>query len=209
MQVALVIPPGYGLATWHFKHTAAVRPWVVTCGVDLSDAAGNFTAAATQLSAAITQATTIIDSLDTSQVYTHFTLKVGADGGTGPLIEVTRGDVGADAKDTPPMNLAILVRKTTAFGGRRGRGRMYWAGLLAEAGVDELGIITSSVVTSLQTRFTNVYNHMVNGIGGSPISSPPVILHDSTGAGTEPAPYPVTSFAVQALCGTQRRRMRR
>lgn len=207
--MALIIPPGYGLATWHFIHSDAVRPWVTTCGVDISEAGGDFEEAASDLSAAITQTDGFLQIMDSNMIYTHFTLKVGSDGGDGPLIEVARGEVGGSGYTSPPINLAVLVRKVTASGGRRARGRFYWAGVVSEANIGELGVIDGAAVTEIQDAANSMYSSMATGVGGSPIPMPPVILHDSEGAGAEPAPTPVTSFVAQSLAATQRRRMRR
>lgn len=207
--MALIIPPGFGLGTWQFRWSGSARPWVVTCGLDLTGAAGDFAGVALEQSASITQAGGFLAYLDSQCVYEHYTLRVGADPGPGPTFVVPRGEVGERVGSSPPVAITALVRKNTAQGGRRGRGRMYFTGVFDEDDIDELGTFNSGTMTSLQDAATSMFISLRDGLGGSPTPTPAVILHDSEGLGAEPAPTECTSFVVQALAGTQRRRMRR
>lgn len=112
-------------------------------------------------------------------------------------LQHTQGTV----SDSPiTSNCALLVRKNTALGGRRNRGRFFAPPtLLNEGAVDASGNISSSPLASLQTLWTNLFN----GLATADLE--PQLFHQGAGA---PAPTPVTSFTVDSLIATQRRRMR-
>lgn len=97
------------------------------------------------------------------------------------------------------QSAAILVRKRTASGGRRNAGRMFVpfvSGL--ETDVDPRGIILSTTITSLQTK----WNDVLSGLDG--LGLPMVILHDESFGLT---PTVVTALVVAGTVGTQRRRL--
>lgn len=207
--MATIIPPGFGLMTLNLKHESAIRSWAVTIGLDISDAGGAWEDALIEASSAFRVTSGVMSFMDTNVKLTTATLKVGSDGGDGPLVEFTYNEPGGRSGSAAPANLATLVRKVTASGGRRGRGRFYWPALVMDGEVDELGLLSSTLVDDLQGAFNLAHASLMSGLGGSPIPTPPVVLHDSEGAGIEPVPTPITSFSVQQLAGTQRRRMRR
>lgn len=104
---------------------------------------------------------------------------------------------GNPANPMLPTNNALLVRKVSSAGGRRGTGRMYVPGL-NETAVDAQGIVESSYLIVLQAAFTGMLGDL------STNDVPMHILHDIAG----PAPTLVQSLAVQARVATQRRRLR-
>lgn len=97
-----------------------------------------------------------------------------------------------------PSNCALLVRKLTALGGRKNKGRFYFPSCyLFEANVDQRGVIAGTQLTALQTAFSNFHASLIlNDVQ-------PVLLHD----GPE-VPTNITQLAVQPTIATQRRRMR-
>ena len=110
-----------------------------------------------------------------------------------PVAEAGTGGTGV-----LPSNCACLVRKNTAFAGRKYRGRMYWPDILAEGDVDINGTIDPSVVSSLQTHFDNMYSDL-DGVANTEVK----LLHTDGSAGSF-----IYSFTVQPQIATQRRRMR-
>lgn len=99
-----------------------------------------------------------------------------------------------------PINSAILINKVTGAGGRRNRGRLFYPPVYpTEGDVSALGVIQSSDVTALQAKFDSWYTAAVAD------DMQPVLFHQ-TGA---QLPTVITSFKVQNLLATQRRRMRR
>lgn len=107
--------------------------------------------------------------------------------------------VGSLASPGAVAHTAVLVRKQTAAGGRKNRGRMYWPPFsLKEISVGVAGELESVFLAGLQDSMAVWHTGMV----GDDI--PPWLLH------TSPAdtPTPITSFAVQGIAATQRRRIR-
>lgn len=97
-------------------------------------------------------------------------------------------------------NCALLVKKQTALGGRRNRGRFFAPpSFLNEGAVDASGNISSGPLASIQTMWTNFFNALATA------DLEPQLFHQGAGA---PAPTPITGFQVDSLIATQRRRMR-
>jgi len=103
-----------------------------------------------------------------------------------------------------PPNLTYLVRKTTAFGGRRYRGRMYIPFVSnADLGNIQTGQLASGAVTLLQARATAVQSGLV---AAGPNASELSLLHAS-GLSTLPSPTTVATLAADDFVATQRRRL--
>ena len=113
------------------------------------------------------------------------------------------GQIGNNAGAGLPNNCSVLVRKSTALGGRRNRGRMYIPCPI-ETTIDAAGVFTVGEVNSWNTVLGLLMPggtvHTAFGFLGDP-----VVLHE-TGSQT---PAVVTGLTCQNKIGTQRRRMRR
>lgn len=149
--------------------------------------------------------TSSFDPADLSNEYTFegVSVTLGPVPGTGPTAEFRDPVPGTSSQTRPPSNLAVLVRKVTALGGRRNRGRMFLpAGFIAEGNVDARGFLDPALVSALQGDV----DAFLTALDPSTLGAvTPVILHSE-----EPsAPTPVTALRVQSLAATQRRRMRR
>jgi len=106
--------------------------------------------------------------------------------------------VGAAGEVALPPQVAILVRKNTARGGRRGRGRIYWPGMTV-SGYVEGGVMTSGAQGLFQGAFETFRTALA--ADGCIL----VVLHDVAAGGP---PDVVTGLSVQATLATQRRRIR-
>lgn len=115
---------------------------------------------------------------------------------TGQSAEVFPGLQGPNALQGTPPQVAILVKKVTALGGREGRGRMYIPGY-SEGDVTTAGEITGADLTSLQASADTFLSDAIAA------DIQPVLLHNSATAPTE-----ILSFQVDSRVGTQRRRLR-
>ncbi len=115
-------------------------------------------------------------------------------------VATTAGTSGGSAL---PNNCATLLKKSTALGGRRNRGRMYVPCPL-EGDVDPAGIVAPSAITAWNTACAVLLpggaTHTAFGFLGDP-----VVLHE-TGSQT---PAVVTDLSCMPKIATQRRRMRR
>jgi hypothetical protein len=141
--------------------------------------------------------------MDSSVVMGAVRVSLGTDG-TGDLVYVLTTTVngGASITNALPPNCAVLIHKSTARGGRRGRGRMYLPWTVLEANVDEVGVLTSTVITSHNAAVSSWQAALSSG--GNPL----VLLH-APGKTATPAPDPVTSMSCDRLIATQRRRLGR
>lgn len=153
-------------------------------------------------------ATLVATAITSAGIMTHFTeevsitsvmVKFGPDA-TGPSGTLGVDLAGTVTGESLPPNVCVLVRKNTALGGRAGRGRLYLPSV-PEAEVNEAGELVEAYMDGVQTAFDEFFDEL-----GS-LAVPGVLLH---GAGSPlSVPTPLTSFSVQAVCATQRRRLRR
>lgn len=97
-----------------------------------------------------------------------------------------------------PSNCALLIRKLTAVGGRKNKGRMYLPAYFgAETTVDGNGNITSNIA-SLRAVWDEFIEHLADGGGVAPR-----LFHSDGSAATV-----ITGLFVESKIATQRRRMR-
>jgi hypothetical protein len=117
---------------------------------------------------------------------------------TGPQGDVTAGVTGGLGGTAVPPNTTVLIRKNTGSGGRRGAGRIYMPGM-DEADVSGGGDLTPVRQAAVQGFWDAFETELTAADIG------PILLHADA---VEP-PYTITSFSVQSLTATQRRRLRR
>lgn len=130
--------------------------------------------------------------------YTGFTLTQTL--AAGDLVVERPATVDGDnAVSGLPSNCALLIKKLTASGGRRNRGRFYFpAAYLPEATVSSNGDLDNTLVANYQARFDNFLTEL------SGADLPMVVWHELAPlTGTV-----VTTLTVQSKIATQRRRMR-
>jgi hypothetical protein len=132
-------------------------------------------------------------------VVTGVLVKLGPND-TGPSA-VTAASIGGGytSQDGHP-NTAWLIHKGTPFGGRAGRGRMYWPGV-PDAEVDQDGSIAPATLPVHQAAFDDFIAHL-NDAGLNLF-----LLHGEDSPITTPSP--ILSWSVDAMVATQRRRLRR
>lgn len=130
--------------------------------------------------------------------------RFGQDAADDLIVQSTLpGQAGAVSGDFLPQNNACLIRKRTALGGRKNRGRMYVPYVLPEGNVDNSGIIAGTRVTAIQTAADDFQDDLLAGDPGPSI--PMVVLHSVS----TDTPTPITTLEVDNLLATQRRRLRR
>lgn len=116
---------------------------------------------------------------------------------TGASFEKLTSQPGTLSGEGVQPNTSLLITKQTSFGGRRGKGRLYWPGI-QDGVIDPYGSLTSGTASTFQTKFTA----FLTGLSTADI--PMSLLHADPGH----SPYLVTSLVVQNLVATQRRRLR-
>lgn len=122
--------------------------------------------------------------------------KLGPDA-TGPFSEVAANSVGNRAAGEVNPQMALLVQKRTALGGRANRGRLFFP--VGESDVENGGLISTSLITAASTAFTGFFDDTAGG------ALPLYVLHKNS----PPVPTIITSLAPQSRSATQRRRNRR
>lgn len=194
-------PPGFSNCSYEFTQSGLTRPAYITFGVDSTDTDPSMIA--TQLYAAWSSAGSMKSIMDSSATLTGIRVSAGTDGAADLVYLLRTSDPGGGSvSQALPPNCAVLVHKTSARGGRRGRGRIYLPWVANESVVDEAGILAPANVTTLQTAMTAW--KVALATSGNPM----VLLHDP-GKTSIPAPDPVTSLLVDRLIATQRRRLGR
>lgn len=138
----------------------------------------------------------VMDLFGDDEAITSIHVKNGPND-TGPFADVPTNLPGALTTNIVTPNVAILVKKVTQLGGRKGAGRFFWPGT-TESSVGSDGTVDGGSLTSLETAFGTFLEDLTTNV------IPMVLLHnDST------TPSLVTSLAPAAIAATQRRRMRR
>jgi len=99
-----------------------------------------------------------------------------------------------------PQNTAHLVKKITASGGRRGRGRMY-VPTPTETNVAPNGVLLTAYVTARQAELVSMKAALAAHADVGDLA----LFHDSAPF----TPTPITLLSLQSLVATQRRRLRR
>jgi hypothetical protein len=119
---------------------------------------------------------------------------------TGPTVEsVGATATGSVSEITIPINTALLVRKITGTGGRRGRGRAYLVGQLMNGMLGGAGVIDSTPLSALQSACDDFYDDCLATAGVSQL----VLLHSDAGV-----PSTIVGLQAQQKVATQRRRLR-
>jgi hypothetical protein len=194
------VPPGYGDVSIKLGHAGQNRPAYITFGVDPTSTNPDIVALA--IATAFKGAGSLAGKFSSSVVIGPTYVRLGQDGGEALVGVDDTTTVGVLGSATPPSNVAVLVHKRTARGGRRGRGRMFMPWWIGEADVDNTGNIINATITTLNTCLDVFRTALSSG------SNPMVILHDE-GKTVMGAPDVVTNMFVDRTVATQRRRLGR
>jgi hypothetical protein len=203
--MALNVPPGYGQFAHHFTIPGDNEEMLVTGGYQAAALDTNPQAIAAALHDA---AKTLVNARLPVQVTLQRTtvtlvLTAGGDPVTGEQVDPSTG--GRASSFMLPQNSAWLIKKLTAFGGRKNRGRMFFPGV-PDVSVNDAGIVNppelvdwaAALDTYLAVFLDSVF------IGGM------FILHNSSASGAPGgAPTQVLDLQCDGRIATQRQRLRR
>lgn len=192
------IPTGFAQVNWHFGGLAAPTSGETTLGID-HHLTGDTPEDVLQTVADAFGASNFFDNFSTQIQVVRMSIKFGPTA-TGPSAELATAFVGTFGAQAVAPNTSVLIRKGTAFGGRAGRGRMYWPGV-SESSVDSAGVVDSTLVDDLNTTIEAFVAALVLG------DIQPVLLHGDGSPLTTPSP--LTSMSADSRAATQRRRLRR
>ena len=193
----MLIPDNFAQINWQFSGPSCPHGAETTLGVDVTTFPSTPSALAELASTLWVE--NFIPQQSVNCVLTNVLVKFGPND-TGPSGEFASNEAGDVSGESDPANTAFLIRKTTATGGRTGRGRMYVPGVPSGL-VNSGGFLTPAEVPNIQSAIEDIAAGLVTG------DAVPVLLHgeESPAAG----PFTITSFTVLSQAGTQRRRMRR
>ena len=193
-----MIPPGFAQSTFRFQMGASGRPAAVVLGwaTDSTDPESF----AALLGGAF--GTNIMISLASNVSFIETAVHIGND---GPLLEgssTTGAASGGDSGDAYGENTALLVVKRTGLAGRSNRGRTYVPGV-SEGMLHDGAHLQSGVRTAFQGQFDDFLSDVLAGDPGGT----QVLLHTEDAPDTTPTP--VTTYTVDNMVATQRRRLRK
>ena len=186
-----IIPSGATQALVAWRGTGGQGPYVVTYGI----ATGAPTVAMANAIMAIWVARWQVGVPNTLRL-TDVQLWGGPSGGLTIVTSTSAPNTGASAVNSLPPNCSLIMRKATATGGRRGRGRSHLPGVL-DTNVDDFGFVTSAAVTTYNGRLANILaDHAAGGFAMT-------LLH-SSGSTT---PTAITGLTCGPKVGTVRKRL--
>lgn len=195
--MAVQIPNGTAYHSLRLEQTGDPDPMFTTLGTFWASGSESLTVHATAVADSF--ATEIVPFMDAVFRFKGIRSLGRTTGGTLEEAEVAYDVVGTGTGGTLPPNCAALVKKTSASPGRANRGRFYVPGLLSDDDVDSLGNIVNPTLSTLAAAF----NDWFSALDLRTPTAQPAILHTGPGAATA-----VTSFALQTMIATQRRRLR-
>lgn len=190
----MAIPVGFAQCRIPFVGAAAETYGVVTFGVDQAiDMDG------LEVAEAVWEAFegSMLSRLDSS--FTAGPVQVSIGTSAGDLSsEGTSSALGPRNDQVEAPNVAMLIQKRTALGGRKNRGRNFWPFMLSQDDVTEFGAL-SSVARADSQDAADAF------LGALATNSVPMVLFHSD----ESVPTLVTALVVEGRAATQRRRLRR
>lgn len=194
-----IIPVGYGQVKMKWGLIAGGAEAVSTFGVDC-DVSASVNTNAAAIEAILVASGRPMAPGNYSTSWNYLGMELTQMTPTGPQTGVVDVLVpGTTALSTVPPNVAFLMRKNTARGGRRGRGRCFLPPIwISEANVGVEGIISSASLTPVNVLWSAVLTALATA------SIPAVLLHDDGST-----PDVITSWFIDSVVATQRRRLRR
>lgn len=197
--MADIVPPGFAQVTVALKHTALTRQAAVVFGVD---AAGQPDPDLLAESIDLRFRTHLGPRIDSEVQIGPVSVSVGQDGGEPTLGSTSATTPGGRSGTSEPPQVAVLLKKRSARGGRRGQGRMYLPWAVNDGSISEAGVITTADVTQITGAATAFLDALASD------ATPMVILH-SLGSSDPGSPNVVTSLICDPVVATQRRRLGR
>jgi hypothetical protein len=194
------IPVGFAECILPMRSTASAHVASVTFGVDVTAASGNYQSVCDSIVGAWNSS--LGGMQDSSVTIGPAHLIVGQDGGDPIAVDGNDAVPGSTVQTSLPPNCALLCKKSTSLGGRKGRGRFYVPWLLATADVDEGGFIAPAKVLDCQTNASQFLSGLADA------NCPMVLLHGAL-TGVAGPPSQVLSLTADRQVATQRRRLGR
>jgi hypothetical protein len=195
------IPVGFGVAQIVFTCSGDSRTPEITFGfqaISATDPNAMATSIMTAWTAKFVPAA-LASTWSVSKVMTSVHLGSG-------IIDGLDGSPSAGTASFNAASLAVcmLLRKQTALGGRKNRGRCYLpAGYLGELSVDQAGVIDPTLVGATTTRWTDFIDQLATD------DLPMMLIHSGPVGGPFDDPTGVDTGFCESMVATQRRRQRK
>lgn len=198
--MGVIIPEGYAKVDFKFTLLGRTEPFIISMGASPELVTLSLSEAFAALNANVQVAGHLAGANGMIGYYTYNGMDVTYMSDTGPVLYPKFALLtGTKTGNAPPPQVAVVMRKQTARGGRKGRGRMFLhAGYVREEDIDPSGIIDGTVATAIQNRVITLFDDFEDA------ELLPVLLH----SGTE-IPDLITGFTIDTLVATQRRRLGR
>lgn len=195
----MVIPPDGAAVTVPIRHSSVTRRSVITFGCDNLTGSNDPDAVASIIQGAIDNAGGLASIVDNGCTLGPVEIRLGQVGADPLLGFASTTFLGTRSQSSVSPNVALLVKKRSALGGRMNRGRMFIPWAVREDQLDEGGIIAAADVTTAQ----NAMNTMLADLTAANV---PMHIFHQTALVLAPA---VTALIVDPLVATQRRRLGR
>lgn len=203
-MASIYVPVNSAQLLFRIALTGDPEEMVVTMGYTPDNAADDAEEIATDaLDAAVNTGSLWDDAASYSSNYTFVGVTARKMTASGEEVaEALSGVAGSVAANTLPQNCALLVKKRTATGGRRGQGRFFLPPMhILETDVGPTGVIDSADVTAMQARCTAF-------LAALSADGTPVLFHYPYTGTPTPAPTTITTLTFEPRIATQRRRLR-
>lgn len=193
------VPVGFGQCVFRFATVSGTDESLVTLGFEPPDELAEV--AAFEINKAWTDPGRPFIAASICSSWRYLGTRVTLVTESGPLLaEEPMSLIGTGAETALPPNVAILVNKITALGGRRNRGRMFFPPFYPpESIIDSGGLIQTGVVAAMQSALTSARGAMVTA------GYPPFLFHSAAPF----TPAAIVALQLQGRVATQRRRLRR
>lgn len=195
----MIIPNGFASVQVPLLSTALTRLAYITFGVRNDELGSDPNVLANGVQTAMQGAGSFLSRLDNGVTAGPTEVALGT-AAPDPLLGVANFTVtGTRSVSSPSPNVAVLVRKLTALGGRMNRGRFFIPWYADESALDEGGRLSTLERQATQDALTVFLAALTT------TELPMVVLH-ATSLSTPPI---VTALSVDGLVATQRRRLGR
>jgi hypothetical protein len=196
----MIIPVNWANWIVQYNFEGDAEPMITTMGVNVSTWGGDYSEGLEWLSDLWFAC--FASSLAETVLMGPYSLAVGQDGGDPVSYTYDVQSPGDESSFPMWPNTALLVKKQSASGGRRNRGRCYVPGLGLRTLVTPAGIIDPSYLADLQTNLDNMLG-IINAGSGFNATNLGVLHSEPPGA-----PAVITALTAANKVATQRRRLR-
>lgn len=193
-------PAGFALVTHYMLQDGDSEPMLTTVGCSSTGLPGGASSIADTFVTAWEDNLAGLFSVDS--LLDH--VEVAAGPSSAPIrADSTIGSVAGTASAGIVLpNTALLVRKQTGEGGRKGRGRMYWPCFGQVNNMTGNGLLVGGFMSTIQGAFEDWHQQIIDSSGPGAVGEL-YLFHAE-----EEAPTLIDAFLVQQRLATQRRRLR-